>query len=151
MEKFIEYRSNLDPDRCEHSSSLLVFQELYLKTSYLNLNNRLECKKFVAQLRLLNRYNQRIIYRGKTYVLNSNLTCHFCNFDQLDILHFIFNCPVFNNLRSSFQLGILNTNTNNKICLFFDSLNESSLDHLIKFTLCLLNTHLVDYIRVIEF
>lgn len=150
VEKYILYRTKLDVEKCLQSSSLIIFPDIFSKSGYLNLKSFPDCKRFIAQLRLLNRYNQRIIYRGKIYVLNNDLTCQFCNFSQLDIFHFIFDCPVMDNLRTSFYLANLNVNTPVKAPLLFDSLDESTAVHFTKFILSLLNNYLSDSIRIIE-
>lgn len=133
VRKFIDIKKYNDWESCTRSSSLTVYPQFKFNSNrYLQLKNTLDSKKFLAQLRLLNKYNKRIIFRKKIYIIQE-ATCYYCNLSNLSIWHFILDCPLLHNLRTQFNLDPLNYDLPNKFDFLFGIIDESILNSVIKF------------------
>lgn len=156
LTKYREFSRSEDIRRCMASHSLIVYPLLNsYKPKFLYLNVALEKKSFISQVRLLNIYNTRIIFKSKLYVIDKNLICYFCNLSELDIFHFLFDCPNLHETRLKFGMkSQSDDNNNNILSIFLDShLNpdkENSANDFVKYVLYVLNTYLANYVKVVN-
>lgn len=145
---YVGYRKLTDYEKCLNSSSLVRYPALCdLGHSYLNLKNDLLSKAFVSQLKLLNKYNNRLIIQGSIYAFR-NMTCHFCNLNCLDIHHFLFDCPLFYFTRKLYNLVPKIPENDTSLDHPLINLKESSLNNLIKLTVHLCKNELSIFVRI---
>ena len=101
----------VDLESYAQSSSLYIYPDLTIdKISqyYLSFNINHDIKRIFAQLKLLNKYNTRIITKNKIFKLNKNIDCNYCNITDDNLYHALFECEkykgerlkYFNNLKN---------------------------------------------------
>lgn len=146
--KFFEFRRSEDINKCFESSSLLLYPSLSLgERLFLRLKKTIHEKAFISQLRLLNRYNCRIILRGKIYALSSNMTCYYCNFSNLNVSHFLFECPLLEELRDSLNFSVF-VEEEDKIVWGLSPENESVANSLEKMFVNLCTNQLSEFVTI---
>lgn len=148
LDKYTRYRRSLDINKSISSSSLLLYPSLAESDKkYLEMRKTLHSKALISQLRLLNRYNCRVIYRGNIYVLKPDFTCLFCNFSNLDITHFLFDCPLLENTRSNIKLTFPH-DCQDKTLTTLSTTDEGIANALEKLFLQICKDHISDQIRI---
>lgn len=65
---------------------------------YLELNVKLVLKKAIAQFRLLNYYNSKLILSNKNLRVLRNLHCTTYNMERKNFIHWVFDCPDIDDL-----------------------------------------------------
>ena len=66
--------------------------------NYLNSTNRLRC---IAQLRLINKYNNRLILRNRIFKIRNNEYCYCCC-TMNSLQHMLNECFIYNDIREKF-------------------------------------------------
>lgn len=56
-----------------------------------------------AQIRLLNRYNSRILFKRDGFVVPFNNLCDFCNLEAENLIHMLALCPPYNSIRYKYS------------------------------------------------
>ena len=110
IEEYQAYRLKLDYESCKISSSLIIYPEITLQSElqhYLNLKLPLRITRIIAQIRLLNKINTRIIADDIVYKHDNNSFCHTCG-ENDTLIHKILNCKIFSKKRSDLILPVLN-------------------------------------------
>ena len=102
LKKFSQYLTRNDKEKCAQSSALInyplcIFESLSNK--YLEVSHFLMVKRVCAQLRLLNKYSNRLIIKNKVYVLKAVKVCEFCNIGEQNIMHWLCDCPLFDDIK----------------------------------------------------
>lgn len=148
IEKYIQFRRTKDLEKSLCSSSLVSYPFLVQQVvKYLKIKLDLREKSLLAQLRLINKYNERLIYKGKIYVLRQPLVCQFCNMGNVDLFHYLMDCPMLVEQRKSLSSVHDNQNLKDKIASLFNS-SVSSMHNFIKFILYLCEVHLLNNIQI---
>lgn len=106
----------MDTRRLQVSSSLKLYPQLSLYSGlqpYLQTKIELSSIRIMAQLRLLNIYNTRIIIKGKSYQLSAEQSCKCVERRPIsDDYHIFINCNSFEEIRKKYI-----SPSNNKICI----------------------------------
>ena len=68
---------------------------------YFNLVNNIKLIKVIAQVRLSNKYNERIIVKNLLYKTGSDYYCTYCN-SSFNIAHIMKECILFHDLRKKY-------------------------------------------------
>ena len=111
-----------------NSSALTIYPMLMNNGSdpkYLNLQIKLYYKKILAQLRLLNNYNSRIITKNKIVKLQNSNFCYNCS-SYNSIIHSLIDCEIYNNFRSKVFENIKKDYIVKDVTDLFNNLNEIS-------------------------
>lgn len=127
LSEFKEYIHGKDKIALLNNNSLAIFPMLYkagLVTKYLNLKIPLYYKKILAQIRLINIYNCRILTKNKTFTIKENTHCNICT-DEYTILHLIKDCEQIKRQREKLIPEILNSKMDNSI---FHILNNTDCE-----------------------
>ena len=137
-EKYIEYMRIQDLESCRRSTSLIIYNNLdFIKVQkdYLKLNLKIEEKRFVAQLRLLNKNCSRLIFNNKIFSIKNEITCDYCNINEVNLFHFVFDCECFNKDRTIIKASceIKKMSNENALLNIFNSYNVVFTKNLIKF------------------
>lgn len=141
-----------DIAKAKESKSLIVFPFLNLELGdsakmYQNVNAKLICKKTIAQFRLLNRFNSRIVIFDKCYKIRKDLNCQSCNKKDVNFLHWIFDCNDMIELRSQCKVGFLNEIEIDKLSLLLEAwcgISPSEICDFVKKVLENLETNMED-------
>ena len=110
----------------------MIYPEINLQLKaqqYLNLNPPLELVQIIAQIRLMNKNNTRIITAENVYKLNNDSYCHMC-FKPNSLIHMLTDCEKFIDKRKALYLPLVD---NNKLDLFeiIDNPNRIVLKKLV--------------------
>ena len=92
----------------------------------------------MAQLRILNIYNTRIVTKNKSYPLNDEEYCELCA-EKNTIFHSIIYCQRYNSYRCELVPEIENSEMENGFFYFINRLNEEKIKKLVKFVHIILN------------
>ena len=101
IKEFESYSKKEDILSIETSTSLTVYPWLFKinpNNNYLNLKIPINDKKILAQLRVLNIYNRRVLTKKKIYTLNEDDYCEYCA-EKNSILHSIIDCEKYSDYR----------------------------------------------------
>lgn len=127
IEAFARYWYEKDVASARNSSSLIIYPEIELCEStqkYLLLNLDVKELGVVAQVRLLNRYANRIIVKGNQFSVSLTDYCYECAVSN-SLVHKITKCPRYIDVRSYLQLS---STEDKSIELFFILENPSYKD-----------------------
>ena len=105
-EAYQKYLYASDVSNLEHTTSLIIYSEIDLQygaQQYLKLKLPLKIVQVAAQIRLLNRFNCRIVTNSKIFKLKENSYCHLCCKPDT-FLHMIIDCEKFIDKRKNLNL-----------------------------------------------
>ena len=108
-EKFISYSKGEDLRKCLESSSLSLYPALCETPSgtvYLQGNAPLEYKRIIAQVRLVNIYNPRILLKKGKSILIPNDYCELCA-KANSLEHKVFECLYFTEVRDKYLTNVI--------------------------------------------
>ena len=98
---------------CDNSSSLQTYPEISMhrgRPKYLISKLTLRFRRLLSQIRLLNKYNNRIRIDSVTYKFNDHLYCYRCNRNN-NLLHMVIDCEYFREKRDDLMLLLIKTVT----------------------------------------
>lgn len=107
----ITYRAKRLDFECNFRSSLLQCQLIWTKDilRYLKIRCPIHLARLIAQLRLANIYNRRIICLKYCLHLSANATCKLCNTKCETVDHILAYCPALADLRQRHFIKIIET------------------------------------------
>ena len=136
-----KYTQAIDKREINNSSCLTVFSifnETESKINYLNLKIPISHKKILAQLRMLNKYNPRIITKDRINITKTGEYCNYCG-DENTIFHSIRHCEQYKKDRENLIPEILNSEMENSIFYFVNNLNDTQARKMVNFIHIILN------------
>ena len=108
-EMYVNALYNKDIEFCSNSSSLQIYPEISMqcgRPKYLISKLTLRLRRLLAQIRLLNKHNNRICIDYETFKFNDQLYCHRCNRNN-NLLHIIIDCENFREKREDLMLPLI--------------------------------------------
>ena len=127
LSKYANFVKARDKSSCTLSSALLNYPFCItenLNNAYLVTPRNLLFKREMAQLRLLNKYCNRMILKNKVYALRMLDVCEFCNSENLSIIHWICECPLLDAERINFNSPELCSHNVNSLSLLLLATDE---------------------------
>jgi hypothetical protein len=99
-----QQETSLINEKINDSSSLYWYKFMDPSLdSYLHLNLPTTTINMYCQIRLLNRYNEKVYINGNTHKFNGNQICTICNLHEKDTLtHLLTKCNITNGLREEY-------------------------------------------------
>ena len=140
--RYFELLQKQDSTEMMDSTALLLYPVLKSfggDSDYLNLKIAFYYKKIIAQLRLLNKYNPRIITKNKIFRLKNNNFCHQCSADN-NIFHSITDCVLYYNVRNKLFVEVVDRQVITDIFSLLNNLNESRARKLVNL-LCIIQNN----------
>ena len=148
--KYLEKLKNNDKIKCHQSSALLNYPTCIvenLNSNYLTLPYQLVYMKLSAQIRLLNKYCNRLIIKNNVYILKELNVCEFCNSSELNIMHWLSDCPLYDELRQTYEVPELRSE-NKSMSILLQATSGKNSNKIINFTLHMLENVLSEKVII---
>ena len=114
LNEFEQALKENDKIKCIKSSALINYPACVsegFNNDYLNTVQSVIIKKMIAQIRMLNKFCNRIVIKNKTFVFRDLLACEFCNQNELNLMYWLCECPLLNEVR--YRLNVIHLDSNN--------------------------------------
>lgn len=106
LNKLKDFYRQLDFSKANETSALLVYKDVVERKKIYQININLGIKKAIAQIKLLNLYNTRIILWNKCHIVRKNLNCEACDIEGVTFLHFALECAEYRYLRIKYKIDL---------------------------------------------
>ena len=125
-------------DTSERLSVYNSYKHCFQRERYVDVLWMEVYRNCLAQFRM--GVSQINLHRHRFSTITDNTTCPFCATQQETEIHFVFQCPVYNQLRSKYLPDIINVRDPRKhLIILMDSSSQEEIINVAKFLVCAFN------------